>query len=135
MFAKYHYLSYSHNNAAKVYLAIVNDIIVGFLSVLHFPHPRTKKIKRVHRLVILPDFQGAGIGIRFLEEVGKEYKRNGFRYRITTSQPALLYALKKRKNWITDRYGRMSGGTNKITIQEIIKTNSKRRITASFELK
>lgn len=31
MFAKHHYLSHSHNNAAHVYLATINDEIAGFL--------------------------------------------------------------------------------------------------------
>ena len=45
MFAKHHYLSHSHNNAAHVYLATINDEIAGFLSVLHLPHPKVKNIK------------------------------------------------------------------------------------------
>ena len=71
MFAKYHYLNHSHNNAAKVYIATINDSIAGFLSVLHFPHPKAKNIKKIHRLVILPDFQGAGFGLLFLNYISK----------------------------------------------------------------
>jgi ABC-type lipoprotein export system ATPase subunit/GNAT superfamily N-acetyltransferase len=70
MFAKHHYLSHSHNNAAQVFLALINDEVAGFLSVLHFPHPKVKNLKKVHRLVILPDYQGAGFGIKFLNEIG-----------------------------------------------------------------
>ena len=73
MFAKHHYLSHSHNNAAKVFVATINDNIAGFLSVLHFPNVN-KRLKKVHRLVILPDYQGAGFGIRFLNEIAKIYK-------------------------------------------------------------
>ena len=47
MFAKHHYLSHTHNNAASVYLALINDEIAGFLSVLHFPHPKSKNIKEL----------------------------------------------------------------------------------------
>jgi GNAT superfamily N-acetyltransferase len=66
MFAKHHYLSHSHNNAANVFIATVNDEIAGFISVLHFPHRvKLKYIKKVHRLVILPDYQGAGIGLNY----------------------------------------------------------------------
>jgi len=60
-----YYLSHSHNNSAHVYLATINNEIAGFLSVLHLPHPKVKNIKKVHRLVILPDYQGAGFGIKF----------------------------------------------------------------------
>lgn len=40
MFNRYHYLSHSHNNAARVYIATVDDNICGFCSVLHFPHAK-----------------------------------------------------------------------------------------------
>ena len=95
MFAKHHYLSHSHNNAANVFIAIINNQIAGFLSVLHLPHPIAKNIKKVHRLVILPDYQGAGFGIKFLNEIGKIYKKQNYRYTIVTSAPSLINALKK----------------------------------------
>jgi len=38
---------------------MVNDEIAGFISVLHFPHPKVKNMKKVHRLVVLPDYQKA----------------------------------------------------------------------------
>ena len=93
MFAKHHYLSHSHNNAANVFIATVNDEIAGFISVLHFPHPKAKDLKKVHRLVILPDYQGAGIGLKLLNEVGKIYKQDKWRYTIVTSAPSLINAL------------------------------------------
>lgn len=130
MFSKYHYLSSSHNNAANVFIATINNEIAGFLSVLHFPHPKSKNIKKVHRLVVLPDYQGAGFGIMFLNEIGKIYKKQKQRYIITTSAPSLINALKKNKLWICNRYGRTkeSGGV-------LNNTTSKERITVSFELK
>ena len=130
MFAKHHYLSHSHNNAASVYVAIVNDQIAGFLSVLHLPHPKVKNLKKVHRLVILPDYQGAGFGIKFLNEVGKKYKSKDFRFNIMTSAPSLIYALKKLNNWVCSRYGRKTAQTGVLK-----NTGSENRITVSFELK
>jgi ABC-type dipeptide/oligopeptide/nickel transport system ATPase subunit/predicted acetyltransferase len=131
MFAKYHYLSHTHNDAASVYVATINDQIAGFLSVLHFPHPKVKNLKRVHRLVVLPDYQGAGFGIKFLEEIGKLYKEDKNRYSIVTSSPSLIYSLKRRNNWRCTSIGRKMPhggiGTDKF--------GSSARITASFELK
>lgn len=137
MFARHHYLNHSHNNAAHVYLATINNQIAGFLSVLHLPHPKAKNIKKVHRLVILPDFQGAGFGIKFLEEVGKIYKNQKYRYTIVTSAPSLIYALKKSKKWVCKNFGRLKGGGTGILHGKNSKTtsNSKNRITTSFEMK
>lgn len=137
MFAKHHYLSHSHNNAAHVYLATINDEIAGFLSVLHLPHPKVKNIKKVHRLVILPDYQGAGFGIKFLEEIGNIYKKEKYRYTIVTSAPSLIYALKKSNKWMCKNFGRLKGGgTGLLHGKNSSSTsNSKNRITASFEMK
>lgn len=130
MFAKHHYLSHTHNNAANVFIATINDEIAGFLSVLHLPNidPR---IKKVHRLVVLPDYQGAGFGIKFLNEVGKIYKKEKWRFTIITSAPSLINALKKSNDWNCYHYGRTGGG-NKLKVS---KGNKSTRLTASFELK
>jgi ABC-type polar amino acid transport system ATPase subunit/GNAT superfamily N-acetyltransferase len=133
MFAKHHYLSHSHNNAANVFIATINDEIAGFLSVLHFPHPISKNIKKVHRLVILPDYQGAGIGIKFLNEIGKFYKKQKQRYTIVTSAPSLINNLKKSNEWVCKSFGRKKEVGKGGTIQK--GNTSKNRITASFELK
>ncbi len=130
MFAKHHYLSHSHNNAANVFIATVNDEVAGFLSVLHLPNV-DKTIKKVHRLVVLPDYQGAGIGIKFLNEIGKLYKQDKWRYTIVTSSPSLINSLKKSMNWNCYHYGRTGGGNQ----LKVAKGNKSNRITASFELK
>lgn len=132
MFAKYHYLSHTHNNAAHTYIATINDEIAGFISILHQPHPKAITIKKVHRLVILPDYQGAGFGIRFLNEVGKYYKKNKYRFTITTSAPSLIHALKRSSNWICTRFGRNKAQKANNGIGEI---SSAHRITSNFELK
>ena len=134
MFSKYHYLSYTHNNAANVFICMVNDEIAGFISIL--PQPcKTKFLKRVHRLVILPDYQGAGFGIKFLEEIGQYYKEQKYRYTIVTSAPSLIYALKKSKNWMCKHYGRLIAKSGIIHGSSNKNNNSKHRITASFEMK
>jgi ABC-type lipoprotein export system ATPase subunit/GNAT superfamily N-acetyltransferase len=130
MFAKHHYLSHTHNNAANVYIAIINDNIAGFLSVLHLPN-KDPRIKKVHRLVVLPDYQGAGFGIKFLNEIGKIYKSQNWRFTIVTSSPSLIYTLKNMKQWKCHHFGRTGGG-NQLKVAE---GNISKRLTASFELK
>lgn len=129
MFAKHHYLSHSHNNAANVFIATVNDEIAGFISILHFPHPKTKNMKKVHRLVILPDYQGVGIGLRLLNEIGKIYKDEQQRFSIVTSAPSLINALKKSIKWRCNHIGRHKAHNG------VLGRGSEQRATASFELK
>ena len=48
----------------------------GFFSIWHSPHPKVKNIKKVHRLVILPDYQGIGIGGILLNSIADIYKKD-----------------------------------------------------------
>lgn len=129
MFSKYHYLSSSHNNAANVFICMVNDEIAGFISVLHFPHPKVKNMKKVHRLVVLPDYQGLGIGGKMLNEIAKIYCNQKNRFSIVTSQPNLVNKLKKSKEWICKSFGRNKPHEGKVT------SGSESRVTVSFEYK
>ena len=77
---------------------------MAFIGVIHFPHPKNKKIKKVTRLVVLPDYQGIGLGVAFLNIVAEIYK--DYDFRITTSAKNLIYALNKNKQWRLEDYGR-----------------------------
>jgi len=72
------------------------------------PHPKVKNLKKVHRLVILPEFQGIGIGLKFLNEIAEIYTNQNFKFSITTSAPSLMFGLKRRKEWILTRKSRMN---------------------------
>ena len=130
IFAKHHYLSHTHNNAARTYVAYVNEQLAGYISILHFPHSKVKNIKMVHRLVVLPDFQGVGIGVRLLEFIGKLYINDNYRFRIVTTAPSLITYFKKSSNWLCKSFGRKKnhGGTLKVG-----KFGSQNRITTSWE--
>lgn len=80
--------------------------IIGFIGVLHFPHPKNKKIKHIHRLVILPDYQGIGLGTQFLTQISDIYHKKGFDVRIVTSAKNLLHALKTKDEWVLVRYSK-----------------------------
>ena len=130
VFSKHHYLSHNHNNAAKVYLAFINNELAGFISILHLPN-RDKTLKKVHRLVILPDYQGLGIGVRLLNEIGQIYKKDGWRFTIVTSSPSLMFSLKKQKKWSCKNIGKV---TPQNGLKEMIKTQATNRLTTSWEL-
>ena len=70
------------------------------MAILHQPHPINKKIKRVSRLVILPDYQGIGLGTKFLDKMAIYYTNKNFDFSIVTSAKNLINALRKKENWI-----------------------------------
>ena len=93
------------------------------------PQPsKLKGLKGVHRLVILPDYQGVGFGIKFLNEVGNIYKKDKWRFIINTTAPSLIHSLKINNLWNCHHFGRTSS-------DKMMNTNRGNRITASFELK
>jgi GNAT superfamily N-acetyltransferase len=97
--------------------------------------------KRVHRLVVLPDYQGIGIGVRFINEVSKHYIENGFNMNLTTTTPALVHALARANEWILIRKDRMKSSLNDYfknhpkSGAKWIRAESKNRVTYSFNFK
>lgn len=85
---------------------------VAFLAYLHQMHPIIKNLKRVSRLVVLPDYQGIGIGTSFLETIARHIVEHGFEFDITTSAKNLIMALNRRNQWKLKRVGRMSPNTD-----------------------
>lgn len=103
--------------------------------------PMRKGWKRVHRLVVLPDFQGIGIGTRFINEVTKHYIEKGLNMNLTTTTPALVHALARDENWALVRRGRakntMANFSKKYGLhtKHLADTRSDNRITYSFNFK
>jgi GNAT superfamily N-acetyltransferase len=89
----------------------------------------------VHRLVVLPDYQGIGLGVILLNFIANYFSKMGFRIGITTSQPALNFKLKKDNNWSLIRVGRapLQKKRHKFLQKcDFTKTSSSNRITASW---
>lgn len=102
------------------------------MAVLHQPHGKRRNIKRCSRLVILPDYQGIGLGIRFLNFIAQKYADEGFQFSIVTSAKNMIFALNKSQKWKMIRYSNNHCESKKSKIDHkrtTIRTNCK---TASF---
>lgn len=116
------------NPSSHCYIGYINNNPVCFFAVLHFPHPKAKNIKKGHRLVVLPDYQGLGIGHLFSTYIADMYKKNGYRFIITSSTKSLFKQRSLDKRWIVTRKGRTKNS------QGVLKnTNSQNKITYSYE--
>lgn len=108
--------------------------IVGFCAVLHQPHSINKKIKRCSRLVILPDYQGIGLGVNLLNVVAKYYSDNGFDFVIVTSAKNLIGKLIKSKEWSLSKVGRSKWSTKSSAI-DFARKSMRRGKTGRFKYK
>lgn len=98
IFKQHHYLSHDLNRSAKCFVCLFNDKPIGFMAILPFPHGQIQNGFRISRVVILPDFQGLGIGFKLIDYFGQLYKADNKTMYIKTSNPALFGAMKKNEN-------------------------------------
>jgi len=70
LFKHHHYLTSSINKSSKCFIATLNNVPVGFIAILSSPNRDYKNGWRVTRLVVLPDYQGLGIGKKILNHLG-----------------------------------------------------------------
>ena len=89
IFSHHHYLNGDINKSSRCWLASWNGVVVGFTAALAFPNRNFSNAWRGHRTVVLPDFQGLGIGVRISDAVGAIFASNGCRYFSKTAHPRL----------------------------------------------
>ncbi len=133
IFKAHHYLDTNIHKGAECFVATWEDRPVAFSSVIHFPHPRCSKFKKGHRTVVLPDFQGVGIGNMLSEFVAEHYTNKGFRFISTTSAPAMISHRSKSKKWRTARFGRTSKVGRISSLKSFANTVRSNCISAGFE--
>lgn len=84
----------------------IDDECVAFAAWKHFPNRTRKNIKMGHRLVVLPDYQGLGIGGRLDDWIGQYLYDKGFRYHNVVAHPAMIAYYNKSPRWVCLRSGR-----------------------------
>jgi GNAT superfamily N-acetyltransferase len=106
-FRAHHYLSGDISRSARCWLAVMNGEAVGFVGVLAFPNGHFKNAWREHRLVIMPDYQGHGLGMRISDAVGAIITAAGGRYFSKTAHPRIRDYRDKSALWVgTSKNGR-----------------------------
>lgn len=101
LFRGHHYLSADIHRAARCYAAFWNGKPVAFVATL--PSPGIKRAYREHRLVVLPDYQGVGIGNAMSEFVANIYVSQCLKYFSCTSHPGLIHHRARSKLWRNQR--------------------------------
>ncbi len=128
LFKKHHYLDANINRSARCYVAFWDNIPVGFTSCLPLIHATLKNTSREHRTVILPDFQGVGIGNKVSIALGEILKKDGRDFYSTTSHPSYIHTRIKSKKWKLKRKPSYTSNDKKMNLKRA--TN---RLTCSFK--
>ena len=131
MFRQYHYLNGSLGAGVRCYTAVYLGNPIAFIAVACV---RMKaKYYRVSRLVVLPDYQGIGVGKRLLNFIAELYvSQTKVPFYILTSNPQIIRG--NIKNWKITRYGHASRGREDTRINKEIRSSlSRKRITVSLK--
>jgi GNAT superfamily N-acetyltransferase len=124
LFRQHHYLSGSLSRSARCFLATIGGTgLAGgtpaaFGAVGNFPHA-TAPGWQEHRFVVLPDFQGVGIGNRLSEYLAGIFAATGKPYRGLTSHPAYIHHRLRSPLWKCYRRPQFSsrqGAGGKVTM-------------------
>lgn len=107
MFEPHHYLKIPRMIGAKYYVGAVDGEPVAHLAVSTINRGRVAEA-RACRLVVMPEWQGAGVGMRFLNAVAQLQMDGGEGARMPerrvttlfhTSHPGLCAALRRDRRW------------------------------------
>ena len=131
MFRQYHYLNGKLGAGAKCYVALYQQRPVAFIAVVRVR--MRGHFFRVSRLVVLPDYQGIGIGKRLLNFVAELYTSQlRLPFYLVTSNPQLVRG--NLGNWRVKRVGHGSHGREDTRINKgLAKSTSRGRLTVSLE--
>lgn len=99
LFARHHYLNPRLSSFAACYLAVWDETPVALCAVLPLAGRGRAGWRRISRLVVLPDYQGIGIGGRFCTAVAELLAGQGHRVSITTGHPAMIAFLRRSDEW------------------------------------
>jgi GNAT superfamily N-acetyltransferase len=131
MFRQYHYLSGELGAGVRCYAATYKNKPIAFIAVAC---TRMKvKYYRVSRLVVLPDYQGIGVGKQLLNFIGELYtSQTKMPFYILTSNPQIIH--RNLSNWKVTRLGHASRRTGDTRINNELKGSlSRKRITVSLK--
>lgn len=108
LFRRHHYLNTNIQRAAKCFVAFWGEEPVAFSAWLaHRVGRRNANDMREHRTVVLPDFQGVGIGNRvseFCASIWRGIDPTAKAYS-TTSHPGMIHYRNASPLWLATRFG------------------------------
>ena len=122
LFKGHHYLDATVHRSSHCYVATWEGEPVAFCAAIKQPHAQSKNLWRSHRTVVLPDYQGIGVGGAINEAVAEIYFQQGMKFTGVASHPAMIAYRNKSPKWKLIRapsMGVQRGENSKVTGQAI----------------
>lgn len=99
LFKDHHYLNAKLPPVSRKYIAFWGGNPVGFVSTMTMPSGTLKNAWRESRLVILPEYQGLGIGMRLSDAVAELHLQEGKRYFSRSAHPRIGFYRNNSPLW------------------------------------
>jgi ABC-type molybdenum transport system ATPase subunit/photorepair protein PhrA/GNAT superfamily N-acetyltransferase len=129
LFAQHHYLTASLAKSAFCFCAFINGRPVAFDAWLPFFGKANGLLRRGHRTVCLPDYQGVGIGNALFTRIASMWRAFGYRAVSCTGHPAEIAHRVRSPLWrMTSRPTQHAAGRHTVD-----RTRALDRLVASFE--
>ena len=134
IFKRHHYLTAEINKSATCFLGLINSQPVAFTAWLPFVgrfrrRPGTNgKAYRGHRDVVLPSFQGVGIGKSLFETIASLYSGLGYTVFSCSAHPAEIHSRSRSDKWRMHRTPSRTARDKALGA-----TRATNRLTAGFE--
>jgi ABC-type ATPase with predicted acetyltransferase domain len=133
-FHPHHYLTANLHRSARCFVGLVDGRPACFAGVLPMPHPKRSDLCSLSRIVVLPDFQGLGLGAySFVEAVARVAAANRKVMCVGTSHPALIGAWAKSPLWHMTRKPGFPGVEGKKSTARIVQAHTAHRRVAHFQ--
>ena len=130
MFAPFHYMTARLHRNATCFGLWAGDVLAAFCATLHFQHPSTRDIRRISRVVTLPDWQGLGLAMILVERLGAAYKAIGKRLRNYPAHPSFIRSHQRSQVWLQHK---QAGDSNAPSRTSQRSRRGELRLGASFE--
>jgi ABC-type lipoprotein export system ATPase subunit/GNAT superfamily N-acetyltransferase len=112
LFKEHHYLTHKANKSCKFLLFTWNNKPVAIMAVINQPRKGCPNGFSLSRLVVLPDYQGLGIGVKLCEFSSAIFKDIGGKIFTKTIHPAVGEHFNRSDNWRGTLKNGKIGNTN-----------------------
>ena len=134
-FHPHHYLTADLHRGARCFVGLIDGRPACFAGVLPMPHPKRSDLCSLSRIVVLPDFQGLGLGAHgFVNVVAQVAKAAGKVMCVGTSHPALIKTWARSPLWhMTRKPDFQAQVSSKSTVPNLMQAHARHRRTAAFQ--